>query len=120
MADLRQTILDADDIESEVVDVDVWGVKVLLRSPTAKRRSRLMRQFIDPSTGEVDYERMYPSLVIATAHDPETGEPLFTDDDEAALGGKNGKAMEQLAQVAMRLAGFKVDEAVDEGKADSY
>lgn len=119
MADLRQSILEAEDIESETVDVPQWGVKVLVKSPTARARSRLMRQFIDPDSGDLDYEAMYPALVIATAHDPETGELLFTAEDANALNQKNGAAVETIAKPALRLAGFTPDEAVDEGKADS-
>lgn len=119
MADLRTSILEADDLESEVVTVDQWGVDVVVKSPDARQRARLMRDFMNAETGEVDYERMYPAIVIATVHDPETGATVFESSDFEMLAGKNGAAMETVARVAMRLAGFTADDAVDEGKADS-
>lgn len=116
---LKERILAAEDMTSEIVEVPEWGdVRIEVRSPSAKFRSRLMRQFIDPETGELNYELMYPSLLIATCHDPETGEKVFEDGDIDALNQKNGSLVERIAQAAMRVSGMGAD-AVDTGKADS-
>lgn len=118
---LRERILAADDIESEVVEVAArgWeGVKVEVRGMTARNRARMLRAFTDLE-GKLDVEALYPALVIQCSHDPESGEPLFTDADESAILEKSGKAIEFLAQAAMRLSGMSPEAAKAEGKESS-
>ena len=116
---LRDKILNAYDIEHRLVDVPEWGVKVELRTPSVRQRGELIASFMG-ADGELDYVKMYPSLVIATAFDPKTGEPIFTPDDFEALTTKSGKAMETLGSVAVEIAGLdQAAKRVAEGKDDS-
>lgn len=111
---LRDQIIASSDLSYEDVEVPEWAVTVRVVSPTVRERSRIVAAFMDDH-GKVDLERMYPTLVIATAVDPETGDRLFSDEDHEALCGKNGLAVERVAQAALRVAGLG-ENAVEVGK----
>lgn len=120
MSELRDQILAFDDIETRVVEVPEWGgVKVEIRTPSVAARGELIAQFIRDDS-KIDYVRMYPALVVATSHDPDTGERLFTNDDIEALKEKSSKAMERIGEVAIELSGMQnAAERIEAGKADS-
>lgn len=105
---LREQILDADDMSHEDVEVPEWGVTVRVKSPTVRERANLVAKFMGED-GRTDFAAMYPALVIATAVDPTTGELLFTDEDTAALEAKSGRAMERVAQAALRVSGMNAE-----------
>lgn len=122
---LAQAIFAADDISSTEIEVPEWGVTLELRSPDALRRAALVKGMIpddwDPNSStppRPDMARMYTSVIIATAYDPETGEPVFTEADAVFLGQKNGVVVERVGAEAMKVAGLNA-EAVEEGKLDS-
>lgn len=115
-SELRKTILEFDDLEKEIVAVPEWGgLKVEVRSITSKTRSRILQQA--SKGGELNLERWFPELVVATAHDPESGEKLFEPADVEALNEKNGNAISRLAEVAQRLAGM-MEADVEAAKTD--
>jgi hypothetical protein len=116
---LRDTILAADDIPVERVEIPEWGVTVEVRGMTGADRGQLLEEALDQDSGEVDLQRIYPDAVILSAHDPEDGTRIFDTSDRDALLSKAGKAIDRIATVAMRLSGFD-DEAVDKaGKGSS-
>jgi hypothetical protein len=114
---LRDKILNADDIESELVEVPTWGVTVEVRSMDARSRTRLIKMASDDQ-GMVDMEVIYPEMVIMCSHDPETGERIFGDEDRNALMSKSSVPVELLALAAMRVSGMN-STAVDEAGKDS-
>lgn len=114
--DLRSRILSADDITSEMVEVPQWGVTVEVRSMDARSRI-LMTQDVSGDDG-VSMERLYPDMVIQTAHDPATGERIFSADDRDALLAKSSAALDILATAAMRVSGM-TPTSVDESGKDS-
>ena len=105
MSDLRAAIFAADDCPREPLEVEQWGVTLEVRGMTGLERAKFMSSFTDDD-GKVNYELMYPSLVINSTYDPETGEKVFQDGDVANLNAKSGIALEQVAGVAMRLSGM--------------
>lgn len=116
---LRDQIRSANDIESRIIDVPEWDVKVEMRTPTVRTRGEMISEFMKDD-GAIDYVRMYPSLVVATAYDPETGERLFGIEDIEWLEGKSAKALERLGEVAVELAGMeKAAERLESGKDGS-
>lgn len=117
MSSLRDAILAADDLTSEILEIPEWGVTVEVRTPTAGDRARLFK-IGTTADGTVDPELLYPMLLVSTVCDPDTHESLFTLDDAEALNAKSGAVVERVANVAMRLSGMTPD-AVDEGKGDS-
>lgn len=106
---LREKILNSNDIKSEIVYVDVWDTKVKVMSLTSKKRSQIISDAMTDK-GKMDFEKIYPDLVIASTYDPETGALIFEASDRDLLNQKNGGALEKIAQVAMRLSGLSASE----------
>ena len=123
MSKLRDQILNADDRKSEIVDVPEWGCELEVRSLTGAQRAAFMEAAFDLETGQPDFARIYPTLIIQTCHDPETGEPVFEATDRDVLNTKSAAVTERLAKAAMELAGLSeparldVPGAVEAGKA---
>lgn len=119
---LKQQIFEADDIDAELVEVPEWGVVLELRTPSGAERAQLMKRFsrtdADGTKVEIDWEGMYPSLIIMTAYDPDTGERVFEWGDLDRLNTKSGALLERVAKVSMKLAGMD-KEAVEAGKDGS-
>lgn len=107
---IRDQILAAKDIPTEIVDIPEWDVQVEVRGMTGADRTRLLQSAIDPVTGQVDIKNVYPDIVICSAFDPESGERIFGDDDRDALLSKSANAIDRIAEVGMRLGGFTKDE----------
>jgi hypothetical protein len=120
MSELKKSILDADDIQSEIVEVPEWNVKVEVRGMNGRDRANFLKRSTNPVDGTLDYDKFYPELLIGTLFDPETGEKVFEGPDRDSLNTKSGKALERLATVAQRLSGLGVvDVEVAKGNSDS-
>lgn len=120
MSSVRDLILDADDLDSETVDVPEWGVTIVLRAPSGSERAAMMRATVSES-GESkleDWSLLWPVALAMCAHDPSSGERVFTMDDVPALQEKSAAVLERLGDRCLALAGLKPD-AVDEGKGSS-
>ena len=122
MTSLADRILSIDDSASEVVPVPEWdGAKFEVRSTDVTQRSAFIDMQIsaneahgeDRAAALADFQ---VTLVIATAFDPETGQPAFTADHAEALKGKNSKAVSRLHDVAMRLCGLSSEAEEEAGK----
>jgi len=120
MAGLRDKILAANDVESELVEVPEWGVSVEVRSMSLAMRERIGQMASEAEDARKSGSDVDPafsaSVVIATAFDPETGEALFTADDIAALNNKNAAAVGKLSEVGARLSGLTDEAKVEAGK----
>jgi len=123
-SELRSKSLEADDIEEELLPVPQWGVEFLIKGMSGADRAKFLKR--STRGGEVDLERFYPELVIATCFDPADPETqVFEPADREALGKKSGAALEKIATVALRLSGMgptsianeveSLDEAPNEG-----
>ena len=84
---------------------------------SGRARARLLKQAVQ-ADGTMDFETLYPSILIACCHDPDTGELVFGEEDLAWINEKSAGPVEKLAQIGMRLSGL-TQEAVDEGKESS-
>lgn len=102
--ELRKTILEADDIAAENIEVEEWGITIQVRGMSGKERAKLLKGAT--TGGEVNMEKWFPDLLIATVHDPETGEKVFEPADRDALNAKSGSAIAAIADVAARLSGL--------------
>jgi hypothetical protein len=108
---LRDKILNSKDIKKEIVTIKEWdNVKIEIRTMSGKERSVLLKTAVDKN-GELDFEKMYPSIIIATAYDPDTGEKVFNQEDREILNTKSAKCVEEIAKVALRLAGLDGESA---------
>ena len=114
---LRETILQADDLQSEPVDIPIWGVTVEVRGMDGHGRGAFIQSFSN-SDGNIDWGQAIADLVIETCYDPATGQKVFQPSDREALLGKNGAALQDVAEAAMRLSGL-TEKAQDEAGKDS-
>lgn len=101
---LRDKILQATDIQTELVEVPEWGVTVEVRGMSGADRARIFDAV--SKNGEVSAGDLYVETVIATAYDPETGAHVFDEKDKAALMEKSAQAIDRLSQVGLRLSGM--------------
>lgn len=105
---LRDQIFNVSDILEEEVTVKEWGVKLLIKGLSAKQRSGLLNDAVEMvgNKPRMNFNKLFPDLVILTAHDPETGQRVFEPTDRELLNSKSGAALETIAKVAMRLSGM--------------
>jgi hypothetical protein len=115
---LREKILATEDIESETITVPSWDVDLLIKGMSAGERVLLMQNAYDSNTEQVNMSKVYPDVVVSCAHDPETGEPVFTKADKEAILGKSSAAIEMIANAGLRLSGIGA-EAQDAAGKDS-
>ncbi len=109
---LRDKILEANDVEVEIIEVSEWGTKLGVKTLTGRERAAILRDHMSESG--MDVESFYPALLVATVVDPKTQEKVFdAETDVEKLKDKSGAALEKVAQVAIKLAGLN-PEAVDE------
>lgn len=112
MSDVRSKILNADDVQSEAVEVPEWGVTVSVRGMTGKERARFLQATVNED-GKPQFDRIYPEILIACtyhpADHPEAGTKVFEPTDRDVLNDKSSAPTERIAKVAMRLSGIDDD-----------
>ncbi len=113
---IRDQILKAKDISGELMEIKEWGVKVEIRTMTARERARVMENAVDPQTGKASISVVYPEIAIACVFDPESGEPVFKPEDKDALLDKSGAILEKIAAKAMSLSGLTEEASASLGK----
>lgn len=116
---LRDKIMTANDIPSEVVKVPEWGVEVLVKGMSAGERINLMQSAFDQATQQVNMSIVYPDVLVACTFDPQSDEPVFTAEDKTAILAKSSAAVERLANVGLRLSGIGKEEQDEAGKSFS-
>lgn len=105
---LREQILNAKDIESETITIKQWkNAKIEVRGLNGQDRSKLLNDAIDQQSGKMNFEKLYPTLVIYTSYDPDSGERIFSEADRDFLNQKSGAALEQIANLALKLSGLQ-------------
>lgn len=104
---LRETILSADDLGSEIINVPEWGVTVEIRGLTVEQRAHVMETaYIDD---KIDSVKLNRELIITCLYDPETGERIFTNADGDVIIKKNSGVVESLCKIASKLSGLAPD-----------
>ena len=107
------------DLDSEIVDVPEWGVKVKILEPTAERRAELTRAVRSATADDdTDLKELYPALLISCVVDPDDDTPVFTKEDAGAILQREGRVVERIAAVVLKLAGLNA-EAVEGPKDGS-
>ncbi|MEV7394350.1 hypothetical protein [Streptomyces sp. NPDC091215] len=117
MALNRDAILGAVDVQTEKVFVKEWGDDVIVRGLTGEELDayqasiRQLRPRLDGKGMEsvLIQDNMRAKLLVKCLVD-EAGERLFTDQDTAALGSKNGRVLDKLYDVAAALSGLSDEE----------
>jgi len=108
---LRDKILEASDIATEMVEVPEWDVTIEMRGMSGADRARIFEAVSD--NGDVKASLLFAETVIATAYDPETGAPIFDSNDVTALMQKSAQAIDRLAKVGLRLSGMEGEASTD-------
>ena len=115
----RARILGFVDVKKETVVVEEWGgVELEIRGMTGKARARFLRDVVDPDSdeAEVDLEKFYPALLIATVYDPDTGKPLFEEGDEELINERSSAVLDKLGKIAQHLSGMDKEAVKELGK----
>jgi len=113
----RETILAADDLGRELVNVPEWGGDVYVRGLTGKERDAFEAGMIDQrgKSQTVNLQNIRAKLAGLSICD-ESGKRIFTDADLAALAGKSAVALNRVFEVARRLSGLGDDDVKELAK----
>jgi hypothetical protein len=112
---IRDQIIAANDIKTELVEIPEWNVTILVKSMTGAERGQMLKGVT--ANGQIDISKTISDVLIFTAHDPETEERIFTLADRDLLNEKSGSAIQRAAEVGMRLSGL-MPESIDEAGKD--
>ncbi len=113
---LRDKILEADDLQTEAVEIPEWDCTVYVRGMSGIKRDELENYLISSRKGSVlDVRGWKARTTIATACN-EDGELIFGSTDVEALNLKSSRALNRIFEVAQRLSGVDVDEAKEIAK----
>lgn len=119
---LRDRILNAEDLGSEIVYIPEWDVKVEVRAMTVAQQQTLIAKVRKPN-GDLNSELLAVETIIAACFDPETGERVFDDADRDVLRTKSASAFSRLLAASNRAAGMEDESQVvsrlDETQADA-
>jgi hypothetical protein len=102
---LREKILNASDIRSEIVRVDAWDVSVEVRGLSGEQRAQVVNA-ARREDGSIDDGRIIVPLIIAATFDPDTKAQVFQKADRDTLETKNAAVLDEVAKVALRLSGL--------------
>jgi hypothetical protein len=104
----KEQILAADDLGRETVAVPEWGGEVIVRQMTGAERDAwemalIWREGEEPEPARARVMSNIRARLVALCAIDDSGARLFSDADAAALGRKNGDAIDRLYQAAKRL-----------------
>ena len=113
---IRDQIRKAQDRTSQIVEVPEWGVTVEVRSMTGSQRSAIVTALTSDEDNKM--EALWGGMLVSCVYDPETGDPVFKEDDaEWLLNEKSSTVLDRLSNVCLQVAGI-VEGAVDDAGKD--
>jgi len=123
MSRIADIVLAADDITTEDVPIERWGVTVTMKGMNGTDRSTYLQKLI-LAQQEEDMETLAlldAELVVKCTYDPEDGSKVFTEDMIPALMQKAGDIIGVLSLKAQRLSGLdgKAEERLGKGSSTS-
>lgn len=104
----RSTILNAADLDRELVSVPEWGGDVFVRGMNGTERDRYELGMYT-AREDLETKAIIRARVVAFCTVNEDGSSLFTPADIAVLGTKSAVALDRIFTVAMRLSGTDTD-----------
>lgn len=115
----REQILNAQDVETEIVSVPEWGGEVMIKGLTGKQRDEFERSLIEQNGKKITmkFSNVRARLASLSIVD-ESGQRLFSETDISALGNKSAVALERVFAVAQKLSGLS-DKDVEELEKNS-
>jgi TATA-box binding protein (TBP) (component of TFIID and TFIIIB) len=110
----REAILDAGDLQAELVEVPEWGGSVFVRSMTGTERDQFESEAytVKGKNVEMNRENFRARLLVRVLVD-EANQRLFSPTDMVALGAKSAKALDRLFTVAMKINGLSKEDVED-------
>jgi hypothetical protein len=102
----RITLLSRIDQQREEVEVPEWGSYVRIGSWSAATRWRIAREVQRQQAEGPDARGDLITLVAALSVVDEHGKRMFSDEDLAALGQRNARALQRIFDAAMSLNGM--------------
>ena len=115
----KEDILKADDRPVETVPVPEWGGEVLVQGCNGRGRDEYFASMTVMTKGgqqAMNAENATAKLVARCIIDPDTREPMFTQQDVHLLGEKSGQALNRVFEAAQRLSGLTEEDMADLGK----
>jgi hypothetical protein len=119
MSRISDQVSQADDIETELVDIPEWGVKIAVRSMDGVRRSQFMTDFTRARENEDDSAavgKIEADLIVACCFDPEDNSQAFTIEDIPMLLSKSGAVLGRLSRIASKLSGLSAEDEAEQVK----
>ena len=118
MARLADKIRQADDRETEIIDVEAWDVKLGIMSMTALQRAQMQSEWSESE--ENSASKLFSMVILYCVIDPDSGEAVFTEEDlEWLLAEKSAQTVDEVAQVCLRVSGLAADSVDEVGKDSS-
>jgi hypothetical protein len=113
----REAILEASDINVELVDVPEWGGAVYVRTMTGAERDAFEATMVEKrgKDFEVNLRNLRAKLAAFTVVD-EHGNRLFSEEDIQILAGKSAAALQRIFNVASRLSGVSAEDVQELAK----
>lgn len=113
-ASIRDRIAAVAPYESKLVEVSEWDATIEVRSMSLGERNAMLTD----ADGDTDISALYPKIVLRCAYDPESGERIFGDDDEAFINTRPAHIIDKLAIPALQLSGM-AEAALDDAAKKS-
>ena len=121
MSRISQLIATADDIESEDVEIPIWGCTIRIKGMNGYGRSTYLARLIKAREEEDEQKisEIEAELIIACAYDPEDDSLCFVSSDVPMLLEHSGAVLGVLSQKALRLSGLDGEAETRLGKGSS-
>jgi len=107
----RDSILQADDLPKESVDVPEWGGQVWVRTLSGTERDAFEQSMVNKKN-KPNMDNVRARFAVLTICD-EAGDRLFKAADADELGKKSAAALDRVFAVAQRLNGFSDQDQKD-------
>ena len=113
----REQILDAQDLQTEVVEVPEWGGSVKVQGMTGRERDAFEAEIIDRKGKDfsVNMQNIRAKLVVLSLVNGD-GQHVFNDKDVFALGKKSAIALDRVFTVAQELSGISKEDVEELAK----
>ena len=118
MSNLKDQIRAAGALTADEYKISAWDAAVEIRSMTARQRADLVQQMANNGTDTYDVMLLWSQAIVSCVFDPDSGEPLFTDDDMEWLFDKEANIVQDLATECLRASGM-ANTSLDEAGKDS-
>lgn len=105
------SILGADDLPTQDVEVPEWGGTVRVRGLTGAERDKLESSLVETKGNSVTQNMdHYRAKIVVLAAIDDKGYPLFEQKHIKKLSAKSAKALDRVAEAASKLSGMSQED----------